>query len=365
MDILTSKLTTSRRNFLTSFATGTSLAALAGVAGCSSSLRGGPQPGKVYNTDPGRARVAFTSGSGRRENLATVLEPFREEIQRGIQGKQVVIKLNCVGQNGQELMVTHPDAVRATLDFLTPMTDQKIIVAESAVQNANVPPWDEIYGYRALEREYNAVVMELNEQPTTWEWILDNNLYPVRIRIINTLLDPNNYVISLTRLKTHNSVVATLTLKNVVMGSPLKIPQQRINEKSKMHAGNITPKLINFNLFQLAQKVRPDFAVLDGWECVEGNGPANGTPVDHKVALAGPDFLAVDRIGAELMGIPFENIGYLNYCATGGLGQGDRTMIDIIGSDPRDYVIQYKLRDNIEDQMRWDDDLIYEHVTSS
>ena len=334
------------------------------MTGCASSISG-PQPGKVYNTDPGRARVALANGSGRRENLATVLEPFRNEIQRGIQGKQVVIKLNCVGQNGMELMVTHPDAVRAMLDFLKPMTDQKIIIAESAVQNAGVPSWDEVYGYRALEREYNAVVMELNEQPTTYQWILDSNLYPVKIRVINTLLDPNNYVISLTRLKTHNSVVATLTLKNVVMGAPVKIPQQRINDKSLMHAGNLSPKLINYNLFQLAHKVRPDFAVLDGWECVEGNGPANGTPVEHRVALAGPDFLAVDRIGVELMGIPFENVGYLNYCVTGGLGQGDRSMIDIIGPDPAGLVIKYKLRDNIEEQMKWKDNLIMEHVKAS
>lgn len=58
------------------------------------------------------------------------------------------------------------------------------------------------------------------------------------------------------------------------------------------------------------------------------------------------------------MGVPFEDIGYLNYCATAGLGQGDRSKIKIIGPDPKDHVIKYKLRDNIERQMRWDDDLI-------
>ena len=89
-----------------------------------------------------------------------------------------------------------------------------------------------------------------------------------------------------------------------------------------------------------------------------GNGPAHGTPVDHKVALAGPDYVSVDRIGSELMGIPWENIGYLNYCADTGLGQGDRSKIDIIGQNVKKHVIKYKLHDSIERQYKWKDDLL-------
>ncbi|HYW47476.1 MAG TPA: DUF362 domain-containing protein [Bryobacteraceae bacterium] len=43
--------------------------------------------------------------------------------------------------------------------------------------------------------------------------------------------------------------------------------------------------------------------IVDGFEGMEGNGPASGTPVPHRIALASTDFLAVDRVGLECMGI--------------------------------------------------------------
>ena len=134
-----------------------------------------------------------------------------------------------------------------------------------------------------------------------------------------------------------------------------------------MHANskeNRSPKMLNFNMFLMTHRVHPDFGILDGFVGVEGNGPTRGEPVDHKIVLAGPDYLSVDRIGTELMGIPWENIGYLQYCATAGLGQGDRLKIKILGPDPKDYVIKYRLHDNIEWQYKWKDDLIIPAKTS-
>ena len=65
--------------------------------------------------------------------------------------------------------------------------------------------------------------------------------------------------------------------------------------------------------------------------------------VDHRIALAGFDAVAVDSMCARLMGIPLENVGYLNYCASAGIGNMDRARIDIIGSnDPEKSVITYK-----------------------
>ena len=339
------------------YAAGLTMGSLS-LSSCSSRFLGSPGLGKAAAPNPGKSRVAFAAGKDRRDNIHSVLEPFKQELSEAIRGKQVVIKLNCVGQNGYPLMVTHPDAVRGVLDFLKPIYNRTVIIGESTVQNKNPENTFEIFGYMPLEKEYNAKIVELNNEPTSYQWILNGNLEPVPIRIINTFLDPNNYIISVTRLKTHNCVVATLSLKNVVMGSPLKIPRLKINEKAKMHAGTPSPKLIHHNIFLMAHRVRPDFAVLDGFENVEGNGPAHGDPVDHRVALAGHDFLAVDRLGAELMGISWEDIGYLKFCETAGLGQGDMSKIQIIGPDMRSHVKKYRLHDNIDWQMTWKDDMI-------
>ena len=352
-----------RRDFLRTASLGTAAISLGslGMAGCASRLTDTRNRGNLGKTSasPGESKVNLVAGNDRGKMIREALEPFREQIRQSIEGKQVFIKVNCVWQD-TPLIATHPDAIRGLLDFLKPIYDRPVLIGESSASDRGMLTLFKEYGYTPLANEYNIKFLDLSEQPTTPCWILDRNLYPTPIQVINTFLDPNNYIFSLTRLKTHNVVVATLTLKNVVMGSPLKNTRLKIQEKSKMHAngqGNNSPKMLNFNLFIMAHRVHPDFSVLDGVEGSQGNGPTEGEPVDHRVVLAGQDYVAVDRIGSELMGIPWENIGYLQYCASAGLGQGDRSKIKVIGADPGSHIIKYKLHKNIEWQLSWKNDL--------
>jgi uncharacterized protein (DUF362 family) len=86
---------------------------------------------------------------------------------------------------------------------------------------------------------------------------------------------------------------------------------------------------------------------------MEGNGPTQGTLVEHRVCVVSPDWLAADRVAVELMGINFANVGYLNYCAQAGLGQGDLQKIEIVGAPIAAHVRRYKLADNIDKQLVW------------
>ena len=128
-----------------------------------------------------------------------------------------------------------------------------------------------------------------------------------------TYVNPDNYIISLSRLKTHNRVIMTAGVKNMVMGAPLVLSNDRASGrhyKSRMHSGG--ERFLHFNMFLVGQRVRPDFTIIDGVEGMEGNGPADGTPVNHRIALAGEDVLAVDSICTRLMG-SHSDVGYLNY----------------------------------------------------
>ena len=123
-----------------------------------------------------------------------------------------------------------------------------------------------------------------------------------------------------------------------------------------MHSGG--PRFIHYNIYLMAQSVLPDFTIIDGVEGMEGNGPIDGTPVAHKIALAGQDAVAVDSMCCRFMGIPLEDVGYLNYCAAGALGSIDREKIHIIGpEDPDKHIIKYKLSPNIAYQLEWKDPL--------
>jgi uncharacterized protein (DUF362 family) len=212
------------------------------------------------------------------------------------------------------------------------------------------------YGYLDLQKDFDLKFVDLNLSNGSPIWILDRDLHPDKILVSSMFLDPHNYFISISRLKTHNAVVMTAGTKNMVMAAPLNIPaingNPAMNYKSRMHAGG--PRWLNFNMFQIARQVRPNFTVIDGVEGMQGNGPTGGTAVDHRIALAGDDVLAVDSLCARLMGISLEDIGYLNFCAADGLGIIDREKIDIIGNkDLNPYVIPYKLHDNIATQLGW------------
>ena len=93
----------------------------------------------------------------------------------------------------------------------------------------------------------------------------------------------------------------------------------------------------HYNMLLTAQKMRPYWgaAVLDGFEGMEGNGPASGTPVASRIAIASTDFIAADRVGVECMGIDPAWPGYLNYCGQLGLGNYDIAKIDVIGDQDR------------------------------
>ena len=304
----------------------------------------------------GKSRVSFVTGTDRREMIYKTMEPFAQQIRKEVQGKQVVIKPNNVW-HGNPLCATHPDAIRGALDFLKPLYDKQILIAESTASPEGTDYTFEKYGYRPLENEYNVKLVDLNRDTCSIEWILSENQHPLDIKIIDTFLNPNNYIISLARMKTHNCVVATLAFKNMLLASPINVEKDHpdfVNnqfEKAKMHQGG--PKGINYNMYLLAHKVRPHFSIIDGCVGMEGNGPNDGTPVEHGVALAGPDVVAVDRVGIELMGINYLDVGYLQWCASAGLGQGDLSQIKILGPDLEASIIPYNLHENIEWQLSW------------
>ncbi|MFC1606520.1 DUF362 domain-containing protein [Candidatus Latescibacterota bacterium] len=321
-----------------------------------------PKAANAVNVQPGPATVSFTTGRDRRDMMHQVLEPLKDSIAQGIKGKQVIIKANLVGL--APLCATHVDAVRGVLDFLKPIYKKRVIVADSTGRTYPGPMGThkhfDIHRYLELPHEYKVKLVDLNDMPTKKLWIIDKSYHPSGINIIDTFLDPDNYIISLTRLKTHGDVIVTLSVKNIVMGSPISHYKQRTaagrNEKSFMHSGGY--KNINLNIFLVSRQVRPNLSIIDGHTGMEGNGPTKGTAVEHGVSLAGTDMLAVDRVATELMGVNLNDVGYLKYIADAGMGQADLSKINILGPEIHKHVIPYRLHDNIERQLTWKEGLI-------
>lgn len=304
------------------------------------------------------SRISFVTSKDQREAAYQSLKPLEKEIENAIGNKQVVIKINLPHHEERfRTGITDINFVRGILDFLKPVYDRKVIIGEGVSQSAlSVFDGYKNFGFMQLEKEYNVQFIDTNDQPTTLKFIKDEKQHPLGIHIINTYLDPNVFLISATRIKTHESVIATLSLKNVVMGSPLNRYKQAdkkgMSDKPKMHSGG--SKGLSYNLFSVASMgVQPDLAVLDGVVGMEGNGPWGGTPIEQGVALASTDWLAADRIAVELMGIDYNYLKYLQWCAEAGMGQDNLSKITIIGKDYKPYVTKYKLPDNTEKSIEW------------
>jgi len=318
-----------------------------------------------------RSRVTITTGDNRADMAFRALQPFSEEIRQAIGNRRVVLKPNNVNINVQ-LASTHVDTLEGILEFLKSINKLgNVIIAESA---ANGPTLDgfENFGYFRLTTKYNAKMVDLDQQPYDTVWVFDEKDFrPHPVRMSHLMLDPDSYIVSVARMKTHDRVLATLSLKNIVLGTPIKDRGFTFSSSRKAGTKSDKPILhgsgfrgINYNLYSMSRNLHPHLAVIDGFEGMEGNGPNDGTPVDHRVCVASTDWLSADRVGIELMGIDFADIGYLNFCTQTGPFTGDLDRIQVIGEQIDAHRKHYRLSDNIKDQLIWKNP-VSENITPS
>jgi uncharacterized protein (DUF362 family) len=304
--------------------------------------------------------VALTTGDNRADMAFRALKPFSKQIAQAIGKKRVVLKPNNVSID-IPLCATHVDTLEGILEFMKSIGKlDQCIIAESAAGGATMDGFSN-YGYMKLLNKYPIRLVDLDSEKIELIHVFDERDFrPHPVRVSGVLLDPDSYIVSVARMKTHDRVLATLSLKNIVLGAPVKdigfswSPSKKpgtVNDKPIVHGGGF--RGLNYNLYALAPKLHPHLAVIDGFEGMEGNGPNRGTPVDHRVCVAGLDWLATDRVGIELMGIDFAKVGYLNFCAQAGLGTADLSGIKIVGESISAHIKSYKLSDNIDKQLVW------------
>lgn len=284
------------------------------------------------------ARVSLVKGEDRYKNLTQTIKALENEILSSIGNKKILLKPNVVLADNP-LAVTHVDAVRAILDFLAPHYKKTIIIGEGGhhktfdgFKNA---------GYLELEKSYNAKLVDLNQDAFEYRYVFGIEHNPLPVRISSTCLDPDVYIISVAPMKTHNYVFVTLSLKNLLLGCPIK--DEKSNDKALFHtAPAAVNDLCHFNMFHIAQDVFPDLAVIDGFEGMEGNGPAWGTALPARVALASLDALAADTVATKVMGFDPKRVLYLSSMNAAGMGQGDLEKITIAGTPLDQCLCKFK-----------------------
>lgn len=303
-----------------------------------------------------KSRVAVVKGEDRYSIVSKALQLIRDDVNpASIRGRRVLVKPNLVSSS-IELAATHLDAVRAVVDFLQPFEPNRILVAEGSASGT----WEayERFGYRRLEKDYgNLELLDLNDD--SYETILletlDGNGKEVRI---SRTAKECEFRISVARAKTHDHVVCTLTLKNMLGCIPK-------GEQVWAHGAGVEPSepletvlksnwLLAKNLVKIAGAVKPHMGVIDGFVGMEGNGPVGGIPVSLGVSVASCDFVAADAVMATVMGFEPMEISYIYLAHNLGLGIGDPKSLTIVGDDPYGLRRRFRPHSNYQrTQTRW------------
>jgi len=93
------------------------------------------------------------------------------------------------------------------------------MIAESCAAGSTLDGFRQLR-LQPLAAKYGARLVDLDQTPVAVVGCLDErDMRPHPVRVANLLMDPDVYVISTTRFKTHDRVVATLSLKNIVVGA--------------------------------------------------------------------------------------------------------------------------------------------------
>jgi uncharacterized protein (DUF362 family) len=330
-----------------------------------------------------KSAVAVVKGPDRYQNIVQALNLLGKE---AFSGTKHLIKPNFVSTK-VHLSATHPDAARAVVDFIRQHTGRAVVIAEGAATSDTFKGY-EYFGFLDLAKTYEDVELaDLNRDAYETVTLYDQDFKPQSFRIAEKVLK-SDHRISLAIPKTHDAVMATLSLKNMVVGSLIRdmgcnlvnlvgdasdrllglIPScmkqffsfqglsrlgiTRISgsDKVKLHQGYLNLHLF---IYQLARIIPPHLCVLDGFSAMEGNGPVSGDRVDWGIAIAGADAVAVDTVAAHLMGFDPRLIGYLYFCSKDGLGEGDINKINIIGAPLAACTREFKPHESYQVQLSW------------
>jgi uncharacterized protein (DUF362 family) len=316
-----------------------------------------PQPYPYYG---GRSTVSLVKGESRRRNVTDALLAIDDQILPVLKTKKyVVLKPNCV--NTVPLGTTNPEAVMGILDYLAPRFKGPVLIAESSggTSSGDTMGVYEALGYQKIVDQHRSQYVSLVDLNTEAKYqvvpVFDYNMHVVPVRLAARLFDPDAYIICAAVMKTHYAQMATLSIKNMVLGAPLSTPPKETpvwSDKRKYHVGI---RMMQVNMMLTAQKLKPYWGatVIDAFEGMEGNGPHAGTPVPHRIAMASTDYIAADRVAVEAMGIDPSCVGALVYCYQAGLGQYDLDKIDVRGTKVADVRRAYRLPPDADTGKQW------------
>lgn len=226
------------------------------------------------------------------------------EIRQRARGGRVVLKPNLVDHYQAHPVNTHPAVVLAAVVAFRQLGAAEVVVAEGPGHRRDTEMLLEQSGFDAALFEERVRFVDLNLDDIG-SLALGSRLTGLeRLYFPQTIVNAD-LVVSMPKLKTHHWAGITLSLKNMfgtIPGAKYGWP------KNWLHWHGISASIVDINT-----TLRPGFAIVDGIEGMEGDGPLHGTAVSSGVLVMGQNLTAVDATAARIMGVYPEKVDYLRY----------------------------------------------------
>jgi uncharacterized protein (DUF362 family) len=142
-------------------------------------------------------------------------------------------------------------------------------------------------------------------------------------------------LLHLPTLKTHGHTTTTGAVKNA-FGGLLK----EVRHYAHKHIHEVL-----VDLLMMERELHPaTFALIDGTVGGNGAGPRTMIPVEVGYLLGSADSVAVDAVGAKMMGFDPRGIAYLSIAGRMQLGVSDLDAIDVVGEDISDVNLGFYVK---------------------
>jgi len=234
-------------------------------------------------------------------------------------GDRVLLKHNLLrASKPEQCVVTHPKVVEAVCIVLNDFGVKKIDIADSPALGSPQQVARKA-GYGPFEKRYGVRLTSLT-RPTAMETL---EQIP-HLKIAGSLNDYNQ-IVNLPKVKSHCQMTLTLAIKNlfgVVIGKRKPILHCLV-QNDKVKFGRL--------IVEIARKVAPGITIVDGITAMQGNGPINGTPYPLGLLIGGSDLTAIDRLIADILQVPEEQVYALTAASQLKYGAESLEQIELMG----------------------------------
>jgi len=266
------------------------------VAGCSRKTQPKPRP-----------LVSITRAPEYNNALFDTMRRLLAEHKLDLRGKRVLLKPNLVEFDPGTSINTHPLFVHTVLEAFRSLGASEVRIAEGPGHRRITLDLAYAAGYFAEIPDFERLFTDLNLDEVS-EVTISRPVSKLRTLHLPKTALATDLLVSLPKMKTHHWVGVTLSMKNLfglVPGAVYGWP------KNILHWAGI-----NECIADIHRLLPPHFAIVDGIEGMEGNGPIQGVRKHAGVVVAGVDSIAVDATACRIMGIDPGRIGYLRLAET-------------------------------------------------